>query len=147
MRLSHLGFLRVQPSGIWDDASRDALQDFKFLNRLPHDYVWNILTEQKLSSTNVISADGTFVGVWSESPGCIMKTSDETPIIINTQAARSGGGECDFTNISGDTSPWRIRARCTVGDKSWIANIRMTVKGRQLVWSSEKGTTVYSRCR
>jgi hypothetical protein len=35
-RLWQLGFLRVKPNGLWDDASRDALRDFKVLNQLPH---------------------------------------------------------------------------------------------------------------
>jgi hypothetical protein len=146
-RLQQLGFLRVRPNGVWDNASSEALRDFKVLNQLARDDVWDFSVEQKISALGLVRAETTFVGSWSESPGCISKSGQGNHLYINTASARSDVGRCDFNEITPETDGWRVRARCQVGGKNWDANIKMTVKSRELVWSSDKGTTRYFRCR
>jgi hypothetical protein len=41
---------------------------------------------------------------------------------------------------------WRLQATCANSRERWSANIRLTVFGNQLTWSSERGTLKYVRC-
>jgi hypothetical protein len=41
---------------------------------------------------------------------------------------------------------WRLRARCDDKTERWNANVRFTLSGNKLTWSSERGTTIYVRC-
>jgi hypothetical protein len=142
-RLRQLGFLRIQPTGTWDAISRGALRDFKVVNQLPQDDVWDVLAEQKLDSGSSLKAGSTFVGSWSESPRCVR---DEL-LVINTRAARTAAGVCDFLTIRLEAPGWRIRAKCMAGSETWIANIKLILRGRQLTWSSEREPTTYYRCQ
>jgi hypothetical protein len=132
---------------LWDDASRDALRDFKVLNQLPHNDVWDAVTEQKLGATQLVNAERTFVGAWWPSSECLSKRTEDVPLLINTRLAHNAAGTCEFLRVVADGGGWRIRAKCTVEDKTWNANIRMTIKNGQLVWSSEKGVATYYRCQ
>jgi hypothetical protein len=145
-QLQQLGFLRARPNGIWDNASSEALKDFKVLNQLSHDDVWDLSVQQKIISGGPVRAESTFVGVWSETPGCIAKSRGDAPLYISTVVARANWGRCDFNSVAPEEGGWRIRANCQVGAKRWDANIRMIVKSGELLWSSEKGTTRYFRC-
>jgi peptidoglycan hydrolase-like protein with peptidoglycan-binding domain len=56
-QLQQLGFLRKNPNGQWDNTSREALKDFKVLNQLSHDDVWDLLVEQKIIAGGSIRAE------------------------------------------------------------------------------------------
>ena len=146
-RLRQLGFMTTAPNGVWDFNSRSALRDFKVLNKLSHDYTWDILTEQKLASKDVVRADNSFIGAWSDSQGCVLSAGEPPPLAINTKLARTAGGVCEFLSVTEARPEWHIVARCAVDNKAWIANIKMVVTSGQLVWSSEKGVATYFRCR
>jgi Putative peptidoglycan binding domain len=145
--LNQLGFFSTQPNGLWDADSRRALRDFKVLNGLPANDVWDALTERKVVSASVVRQNQTFVGGWSSSPGCTVRRPDDAPLVINVGRASSDGGNCDFYNVAANGAGWKVRGRCAVGSKIWTANIKMVVENDQLVWTSEKGTARYFRCK
>jgi DNA-binding helix-hairpin-helix protein with protein kinase domain len=140
-RLRYLGFLSSSPTGVWDGKSRDALQDFKTVNRLGSDGAWTVRAGEALASPTSIRAGQSFLGRW-----CGEKR--EPPLLINSRrAASSTGGVCEFANFDSEKGEWRVKAVCTEGKGSWTANIRFVVRGNRLVWSSESRSASYLRCK
>jgi hypothetical protein len=140
-RLRELGFLSSSPTGVWDGKSRDALQDFKVVNRLGSDAGWTLEAQEALVSPASVRASQSFIGRW-----CGEKR--EPPLLINSRRATSStGGVCEFANFESAKGEWRVKAVCTEYGRSWTANIRFVSRGNKLVWSSESGTASYLRCR
>jgi hypothetical protein len=140
-RLRDLGFLSSPSlSGAWDASSRAALRDFKVVNRLSNDDVWDRRTLETLNSQTAIRANQSFVGTW-----CGGKK--EPRLFINSRQAKSAvGGVCEFKAFEPAANEWRVRASCTDRNESWTSNISFTVRGNKLIWSGERGSTSYFRC-
>jgi hypothetical protein len=151
MRLVELGFLVGAADGIWGQRSRGALTAFRIANRLGQDDAWDEMTETKLFSGTItygerVDAAG-FVGGWAANLGdCHTGAAGRPPLILTLKKAETSGGICEFGSVQRDADGWRVQAICTVGAKSWSANIRFIRSGNRLTWSSEKGTDVYVRC-
>jgi hypothetical protein len=140
-RLRDLGFLSSNPTGIWDNKSRDALQDFKVVNRLGSDAFWAVQVREALASPGAIRATQSFLGRW-----CGEK--HEPPVFINSRRATSSfGGVCEFTNFDSAKGEWRVRAVCNQQQRSWTANVRLVLRANKLIWSSESGSASYLRCK
>jgi hypothetical protein len=140
-RLHDLGFLSFSPTGVWDGRSRDALQDFKVVNRLGSDGAWTVRAGEALVSPASIRASQSFIGRW-----CGVKR--EPPLLINSRRASSSTGVCEFANFESAKGEWRVKAVCTEYGRSWTVNIRFVSRGSKLVWwSSVSGTASYLRCR
>lgn len=144
-KLRELGFHASDGEGVWGDASREALRDFKAANGLPADEIWDAATERLLSAAGQLRADQTFIGAWANSPGeC--RTGSPAPVTITSRRAEAFGGVCEFVHLERDGGGWWARARCKVENRRWHANVRLSLIGNRLVWSSEKGTSTYYRC-
>jgi hypothetical protein len=90
------------------------------------------------------------VGVWVPQPGpCSARTLREgvLPAVISTNGARAGETSCVFTQQKQTTEDWRMRANCSNPHESWTTNVRLSVKDDRLIWTSKRGTQVYTRCR
>jgi len=142
-RLRDLGFLSSANSGVWDSSSRDALRDFKVVNHLSHDDIWDQQTSEKLHSSTAIRADQSFVGRWSTTP-CRTK---ELRLSINSRGARSSTGSvCEFHDLALDNRGWRVRTTCSHGDQRWTANGKFTLMDNKLLWTSGRDVISYFRC-
>ncbi len=64
-RLAMLGYYYGTGGGVWGEASHQALQDFKFVNGLGHDDVWDAKTETALMRPTALEASNSFVGLWA----------------------------------------------------------------------------------
>jgi len=91
------------------------------------------------------------VGIWApETIGsCAARNARESllPAIISEHGARAGETSCVFKNKRRIKSDWRLLANCTNGHDHWSSNVRLVVKGNRLIWTSERGTQAYIRCR
>lgn len=150
-RMRDLGFYAIDGEGIWGPASRDALRDFKAMNGLPADDVWDAATEQALGGLAPVRAAQTFVGGFAASfSECSTGTAGQPPITIGSRRAEAFGGVCNFDEVQRDganSSVWRARGQCTADGKTWRANVRLTVQANTVVWTSERGSATYYRCR
>jgi hypothetical protein len=145
-RLGDLGYFSASRTGFWGPASRSALRDFKSMNGLQEDDQWDRETEQRLASREVIPAAKTFVGGWAESINQC-RSERGAPIVINSRAARTTGGGCDFRSVKREAAArWRVEAVCSAGKESWNANVNLKLDAPILIWSSERGITTYVRC-
>jgi DNA-binding helix-hairpin-helix protein with protein kinase domain len=143
-QLSRLGYLRRTTPGVWDGNSRQALIDFKIANSLSKTDSLDVQAQQVLGSDSAIKFDDTFLGAWTETPGC---PSHEPDIVMSVRrASSSGGGVCDFLDVAGENGGWRVHARCTVQGNSWTREIRFKVAQGQLFWIGNSSTT-YFRCK
>ncbi len=154
-RLREFGFFQGKNDTLWSGASRVALREFKAKNGLPADEVWDAGTETALLNAMIdprIVAEKEFetniIGRWSTEPNSCSRArvGDALPITISKERAAVSGQGCEFLERQGSGMTWTVRASCRVDTDTWIANIRLTRNGDSLIWSSERGTTVYRRC-
>ena len=91
----------------------------------------------------------TIVGIWAPDAGtCSARNFRERvlPAVINTDGAWAGETFCLFKNKTQTETGWRVVAVCSNPRESWTANVRLTVDGNRLTWTSKRGTQSYSRC-
>ena len=141
-RLHDLGFLAPGATGRWNSTSRNALRDFKLVNRLANDDVLDLATRKKLNSPEAIRADQSFLGNWCRSAG-----TKKLQLSINSHRTKSSeGGICLFHNIQAENLGWRVRATCSERKETWNANGKITVMANKLVWISDRDEVNYFRC-
>src|SRR5262249_2091552 len=147
-RLIDLGFLFDVPDGRWGPRSRQALQEFNAANGIGDSDGWDEATQERLLTAPDAKAaktsDISFVGKW----GVDVAECGKSPVKVTARrAADTSGTACEFRSTQRESSNvWRVRALCTNEDDHWNANIRFTLSGSKLTWSSEQGTTTYVRC-
>jgi hypothetical protein len=146
-RLIERGFLFGAADGVWGSRSRKALQDFRIANGMGDGDTWDEATQERLltaSDANAAISDINFIGGWGTDPA----QCREAPLKITARRAEGSGAACDFRSTQREgVNVWRLRAQCASNGERWTANIRFTLSGSKLVWSSERGTTSYVRCR
>ena len=149
-RLIDLGFLFGTADGNWGPRSRKALRDFRGAQRIGANDTWDEEARQALFSATAVRAPttATFVGGWgTDTDQCRQVHDNRSPLTISTRSAEAFGATCQF-NVTERQSAneWRIRASCADERDRWNANIRLTLSGNKLTWTSERGTTTYMRC-
>ncbi len=147
-RLIERGFLFGAADGVWGSRSRRALQDFRIANGMGDGDTWDEATQERLLTASDANAanisDINFIGGW----GTDAAQCREAPLKITARRAEASGAACDFRSTQREgVNVWRLRAQCASNGERWTANIRFTLSGSKLVWSSERGTTSYVRCR
>jgi predicted Ser/Thr protein kinase len=150
-RLVELGFLTGPADGVWGARWSGALTKFRIANRLGRDGHWDDVTAAKLFSDSAAHANKAeavnFVGGWAASVNdCRAGMDGRAPLNVTAKRAETSTGACQFGLVQRDLEGWNVRALCTVGEKSWIANIKLMLKGNTLTWTSERGTDTYVRC-
>jgi hypothetical protein len=146
-RLIDLGFLFGAADGVWGPHSRQALQDFRVANGIGDGDTWDEVTQERLltaSDANAATTSGvSFVGGW----GVDVAQCRDSRVTITARRAKVAGAGCEFHSTQRERSNvWRLQARCANDSERWNANIRITLSGSKLIWSSERGTTTYVRC-
>ena len=145
-RLRDLSYLSATKSGGWDAGTRDALRDFKLMNHLPNDDVWDLETSKKLNSQTAIRADQSIIGSWSTAPCRSAKTTNIRLSINSRRAKSSAGSVCEFRDVQWNNREWRVRANCSQGTQHWVANGKFALMANKLVWTSERDVISYFRC-
>jgi hypothetical protein len=132
-RLHDLGYLSGNADRVWDDASRNALHDFKSVNGLSLDDRWDKEAEQLLLSGDGIRANHTFIGRWASDIGQCRQ--DRASIAITSRAAETGSAKCDFRSVTRQVAGrWRVTAMCSAGRNSWNANLQLKLIAPNLTW-------------
>jgi len=148
IRLMDLGFLFGTADGAWGPRSRRALRDFRGAQGLGDSDIWDWQAQHDLFSATAASAPptATFVGGWGIDANQCRQTPDNR-VTIDTRRAASSGATCQFNSTQRESAnEWRIRAACADESERWNANIRLTLSGNKLTWTSERGTVTYLRC-
>lgn len=146
-KLQELGYYAGDDNGVWGDASRRALQDFKRMNGLQDDDKRDRETEAQLLSGPGVPASRTFIGRWALDADACLQRADGTQLVIDTRHAETSGGKCDFRSFKQQSEgSWRVQAACSASGKSWSSDIALKLNGPRLRWSSERGTETYVRC-
>lgn len=150
-RLISLGYLGGIADGKWGPASKRALQQFRLGNGISSTEAWDVTTEQRLFGTEVGSHSMTasFAGSWTNEIGECGNPGDRAPLSLTLDSATTSVGDtCRFGSVqsAGDNS-WRMTATCTVGGRTHRSNVRLTLSGQSLKWTSENGEATYYRCQ
>jgi hypothetical protein len=149
-RLTELGFLVGTANGTWGPRSRQALRDFRAARGLGNSETWDEKAQQALFSPAAARAPvtGSFVGAWGINVDqCRQAPDNRSPLRIDTHRAEAFSTTCQFNSTQREgTNEWRIRATCADEHNRWDANIRLTLAGSRLTWTSERGSVTYLRC-
>jgi hypothetical protein len=94
------------------------------------------------------STSQSFVGGWGvDLADCRQSQGGRGHLTITARRAEAFGSVCEFQSAQQEApNMWRLQARCASSSERWNANIRFTILGNKLTWSSERGTVVYVRC-
>jgi hypothetical protein len=90
-----------------------------------------------------------FVGVWApDADSCSMRLFRQgtLPTFIYLDGAWAGETFCAFKEREQTETGWKVVARCASSRERWTANVRLTVNGNHLTWTSGRGTQSYARC-
>ena len=68
------------------------------------------------------------------------------PTIINLDGAWAGETFCVFSNQKQTETGWKVTANCSNSREQWSTQVRLTVKGDRLRWTSKRGSQDYTRC-
>jgi hypothetical protein len=91
----------------------------------------------------------TIAGVWAPVPGICSARDFQRgllPTIINTNGAWAGETICSFKKLDKIESGWKVTANCSNSRSYWTADVRLTVNDNRLIWTSKRGTQIYTRC-
>jgi hypothetical protein len=147
-RLVQLGYLSVQPTGVWGTLSRQALKAFKEAHQLDPHADWDAATERSLFAAPMVPA-GSFVGIWgADASACSARFNRKglLPAVIDDEGAFAGETSCAFKSRKQVAGAWQVVAACANPRSRWTANVRLAVVGNRLTWSSQRGSQTYVRC-
>lgn len=92
--------------------------------------------------------DKVLVGKWVPRTEVCSKRgrADEClPLTLGKTGARAGPASCHFSEMARDGSRWRLLASCKSDGERWTAHVRLSLTGKRLTWTSERGTQDYIR--
>ena len=95
------------------------------------------------------SASADYVGVWGPTAGACGAPSRRRgfiPATITQDHARAGRTLCTFHDTRRAGNAWITSAECIDRGRRWSSQVRLTVDGDHLTWSSNRGTASYLRC-
>ena len=95
------------------------------------------------------SASADYVGVWGPTAGACGAPSRRRgfiPATITQDHARAGRTLCTFHDTRRAGNAWITSAECIDRGRRWSSQVRLTVDGDHLTWSSNRGTASYQRC-
>lgn len=88
-------------------------------------------------------------GIWApNATACSLRDLRDgwLPTIIDSQGARAGDTFCTFRNLKQIATGWRVVASCADAHERWTAVVRLSVQHDHLIWASNRGRQVYTRC-
>jgi hypothetical protein len=89
------------------------------------------------------------VGIWSPEAGACSVRDFRRGVqltVISNDGAWAGDTFCMFRRKQQIEAGWRMVADCSNPRESWTSNVRLTVKGSRLMWTSQRGAQLYARC-
>lgn len=94
-------------------------------------------------------ASAEYVGIWGPTPeacGARSRRRGYIPATITQDHARAGRTVCTFHDTHRAGAAWVTSAECSDRGRHWSSQVRLTVDGDHLTWSSSRGTASYIRC-
>ena len=104
----------------------------------------------RLNQDHAVAEKSSIEGVWAPDAGACSAHAFKDgalPTVINAEGAWAGETFCIFTKRTETDKGWRIVAKCSAQGETWTSRVQLTVKDNRLIWTSQRGTQAYSRCR
>lgn len=153
-KLLELGYYRKQGDGIWGEASRSALQDFRLANGLPADDVWDSSVQSLLTSSRATPATETPFGQWAKIGTSCTDPSNPGRLSISAKEIVAGRGICRIEqSLARSRDVWLGSAVCSRGGQEATARVVLRIINGQLIDQSTLGTVpnpkppAFERCR
>jgi peptidoglycan hydrolase-like protein with peptidoglycan-binding domain len=152
--LFELGYYRKHGDGIWGEASRGALQDFRLANGLPADDVWDSRVQSLLTGGRAISAIETPFGQWAKTGTSCTDPSNPSRLSVSAKEITAGRGICRMAqSLAHSRDMWLGNAVCSRDGQEAPAHVALRIVEGQLIDESILGRvpnprpTVFERCR
>jgi hypothetical protein len=90
------------------------------------------------------------VGLWAPDTNACSARDFQVgvlPTLITSEGAWAGETFCIFITRKETQTGWTVVAKCAASRERWTSNIRLTVMGDRLTWTSKRGTQAYTRCK
>ncbi|HEX2136127.1 MAG TPA: hypothetical protein VHG30_09525, partial [Microvirga sp.] len=97
-----------------------------------------------------IHSEELYAGVWGvNEKACSpqLKRDGLIPALISSEGAWAGETTCSFRSSKRVGNTWTFAAICSDTRRRWKAQVRVSVAGNRLTWSSQRGSQTYVRCR
>jgi len=94
--------------------------------------------------------EGAYAGVWAtDEKACSpqLKRDGLLPALISAEGAWAGETTCSFRSGKRVGSTWTFAAVRSDARRRWKTNVRMSVAGDRLTWTSRRGSQTYVRCQ
>jgi hypothetical protein len=95
------------------------------------------------------SSDGPLAGIWGPNEkACSPQLGRNGYLlaVINGEGAWAGETTCAFKTSKRSGNSWIFGAVCSDTRRRWHANVRVSVVGDRLTWTSQRGSRTYVRC-
>ncbi len=90
-----------------------------------------------------------YIGTWGPTGAACNAPSRRRgflPATITESGAKAGRTICNFRDGRRVGNAWTMAAECSERGRRWSSQVRLTVDGDRLIWSSAKGASSYVRC-
>ena len=97
-----------------------------------------------------IPPEQSYAGVWATTEKACspqLKRDGPLPALISSEGAWAGETTCSFKSSKRVGNTWTFAAICSDTRRRWKADVRVSVAGNRLTWSSQRGSQKYVRCR
>lgn len=153
-KLFELGYYRKQGDGIWGEATRTALQDFRVANELPIDDTWDSSVETLLTTERAIPATQTPFGNWSKTGTSCADPANPSRLSVSAKEIIVRRGICRMEqSLMRSRDVWVGNAVCSLDGQEAPARVALRMVSGQLIDQSTLGAVpnpkppVFERCR
>jgi peptidoglycan hydrolase-like protein with peptidoglycan-binding domain len=153
-KLFELGYYRKQGDGIWGEASRSALQDFRVANELPIDDTWDSKVETLLVTGRAIPVTQTPFGQWAKIGTSCTDPTNPGRLSVSAKQIIAGRGACRLEqSLVRSSDGWFGSAVCSREGQEATARVALRIVSGQLIDESILGSVpnpkppVFERCQ
>jgi hypothetical protein len=138
---------RTIPVGSVSESDQEPLQTPDDRARIP---ARQVASPERTQIEQQRAKPSAFIGSWAaEAASCGVRSNKSSDLLtlVDERGARAGESSCTFkTRKQIAATEWEMGAACTDRTNRWSSNVRLTVSGNRLKWSSQRGSQTYVRC-
>ena len=101
------------------------------------------------ATASAAGKDFAFAGTWAANPAHCKNAQDvmDAPMLLTSKGYDQHEAHCTFSNVKAGKADWTAKATCSVEGDSQTMDIRLKLRGRQLLfWTGRGRPWVLNQC-